>query len=162
MSGLVARCGIGPSTVQNSLARKWDTKLQQSGSSVVFAEDVTLYGSYRSPQGHEGPRTRSIRTETLCSPLTTKNVWFSHFWFSPNSEKRCLLGEKRHFGSSEGYFDRKVVPQESESASIRSARRFSTNPCLRGSRDLLSKTNNAKNPKNVFGQISHKTCTCPK
>ena len=50
------------------------------------------------------------------------------------------------------------VPQESESASIRSARRFSTNPCLRGSRDLLS--NNSKNLKICFrSKISYKTCS---
>ena len=61
------------------------------------------------------------------------------FQISPNSEKRCRNGQNRDFCSSEGHFDRKTVPQESESASIRSARRFSTNPCLRGSRDLLSK-----------------------
>ena len=36
VSGLVARCGIGPSTVQNSLGRKWDTKLRESGTSEEF------------------------------------------------------------------------------------------------------------------------------
>ena len=112
-----------------------------------------------------GPRRTSDQFQpprkTLFSP-DNNFFWFSHFQFSPNSEKRCLHGEKRHFGSSEGYFDRKEVPQESESASIRSARRFPTNPCLWRSRGLLSKTNNSKNLKNVFGQISHKPCTCPK
>ena len=44
VSGLVARCGIGPSTVQNSLGRKWDIKSKQSCSSEGFAWDLALYG----------------------------------------------------------------------------------------------------------------------
>ena len=43
VSALIARYGIKPSTVQNSLGRKWDTKLKKSGSSGLFVRDVTLY-----------------------------------------------------------------------------------------------------------------------
>ena len=56
-----------------------------------------------------------------------------------SDRKTCRYGQNRDFGSSEGDFDRKPVPQESESASIRSARRFPTFPCFHWSRDLLQK-----------------------
>ena len=42
---------------------------------------------------------------------------------------------------------------------IRSAIEFSTISCVRWSRDLSSKTNNSKNSKNLFGQVSYKTCS---
>ena len=92
-----------------------------------------------------GPRRTSDQfhtpRKTLLSP---DNNFFLvlPFLFPPNSEKRCLHGENRDFGSSEGDFDRKEAPQELESAFIRSARRFPTFPCLRGSRDQFYKTNN--------------------
>ena len=44
VSALIAWWTSGPSTVQNSLGRKWDTKLRQSATSELFAEDVTLDG----------------------------------------------------------------------------------------------------------------------
>ena len=43
VSGLIARCGIGPSTVQNSLGRKWDMMSCLSATSELFVRDVTLY-----------------------------------------------------------------------------------------------------------------------
>ena len=122
VSALIARVASGPSTVQNSLGRKWDTKLTESATSEFFVRDVALYAGYRSPQGHEGPRTASIRPEKLCSPLTTKNFAPPIFQISPNSEKRCHNGQNRDYGCSEREFDRKPAPQDSESACIRSAR----------------------------------------
>ena len=44
VSALIARVASGPSTVQNSLGRKWDMKLKQSATSEGSAEDVALYG----------------------------------------------------------------------------------------------------------------------
>ena len=44
VSALIARVASGPSTVQNSLGRKWDTKLTESGTSEGFAWDLALYG----------------------------------------------------------------------------------------------------------------------
>ena len=44
VSALIARYGIKPSTVQNSLGRKWDIMRAKSGSSGLFARDLTLYG----------------------------------------------------------------------------------------------------------------------
>ena len=44
VSALIARWTSGPSTVQNSLRRKWDTKLTESATSEGFAEDLALYG----------------------------------------------------------------------------------------------------------------------
>ena len=43
LSALIARCASGPSTVQNSLGRKWDMKLKEYGSSGLFVRDETLY-----------------------------------------------------------------------------------------------------------------------
>jgi len=43
VSALIARVASGPSTVQNSLGRKWDTKLTKSATSEGFAEDLTVY-----------------------------------------------------------------------------------------------------------------------
>ena len=122
VSALIARCASVPSTVQKSLGRKWDTKLKKSCSSEEFARDATVSEGYRSRQGHKGPRTGSIRTEKVRAPLTTKKFAPPIFQISHNSEKRCLHGQNRDFGSSEGDFDRKPAPQESESACIRSAR----------------------------------------
>ena len=45
VSALITRCASGPSTLQNSLGRKWDTKLTESGTSEGFAEDLALYGA---------------------------------------------------------------------------------------------------------------------
>ena len=45
VSALIARCASGPSTIQNSLGQKWDTKLRQSGTLAFFAEDLDLYGA---------------------------------------------------------------------------------------------------------------------
>ena len=42
VSALIARVASGPSTVQNSLGRKWDTKRTESGSSESFVRDETL------------------------------------------------------------------------------------------------------------------------
>ena len=44
VSALIARVASGPSTVQNSLGRKWDTKLKESATSEFFVRDVALYG----------------------------------------------------------------------------------------------------------------------
>ena len=44
VSALIARWTSGPSTVQNSLGRKWDIKLKESGTAEVFVRDETLYG----------------------------------------------------------------------------------------------------------------------
>ena len=117
-----------------------------SGSSCsTFCYDVVFMLSVARKTrilGQFGPRTGSIRSEKVCSPLTTKNLAPPIFQISPNSEKRCLHGQNRDFGCSEGDFDRKPAPQESESACIRSARWFPTIPCLRRSRDQFWKTNN--------------------
>ena len=43
VSALIARVASGPSTVQNSLGRKWDMKRKQSATSELFAEDLALY-----------------------------------------------------------------------------------------------------------------------
>ena len=45
VSALIARVASGPSTVQNSLGRKWDMKRKQSATSEGFAEDLVLYGA---------------------------------------------------------------------------------------------------------------------
>ena len=84
------------------------------------------------------------------APHCQQKISVRPFQISPNSEKRCRKRQNRDFGSSEAYFERKTVPQESESASIRSARRFPTFPCVWWSRDHFSKTNNSKKTKNVF------------
>ena len=122
LSALIARCASGPSTVQNSQGRKWDMLLNESASSGLFVRDVALCEGYRSRQGHDGPRTGFIRTEKVRAPLTTTNFAPPIFQISHNSEKRCLHGQNRDFSPSEGDFDRKPAPQESESASIRCAR----------------------------------------
>ena len=44
VSALIARVASGPSTVQNSLGRKWDTTLRESATSELFAWDLALYG----------------------------------------------------------------------------------------------------------------------
>ena len=44
VSALIARLASGPSTVQNSLGRKWDIMVAQKGTSEGFAEDLALYG----------------------------------------------------------------------------------------------------------------------
>ena len=44
VSALIARCASGPSTVQQSLGRKWDMLLKKSATSELFAREVTLYG----------------------------------------------------------------------------------------------------------------------
>ena len=43
-SALIARCASGPSMVQNSLGRKWDIMLTETGSSGLFEGNVALYG----------------------------------------------------------------------------------------------------------------------
>ena len=43
VSALIARVASGPSTVQNSLGRKWDILRVQSGAAEVFVRDETLY-----------------------------------------------------------------------------------------------------------------------
>ena len=53
LSARIARVASGPSAVQNSLGRKWDIMVSQSGSSEVFVRDETLYGGWRGPQGNE-------------------------------------------------------------------------------------------------------------
>ena len=45
VSALIARVASGPSTVQNSLGRKWDMRLRESGTSELFAEDLAIYGA---------------------------------------------------------------------------------------------------------------------
>ena len=45
VSALIARVASGPSTVQNSLGRKWDTKLTESATLSSFVRDAVLYGS---------------------------------------------------------------------------------------------------------------------
>ena len=45
VSALIARVASGPSTVQNSLGRKWDIMSLQSCTSEGFAEDLALYGA---------------------------------------------------------------------------------------------------------------------
>ena len=44
VSALIARVASGPSTVQNSLGRKWDILLGETATSEGFAEDLALYG----------------------------------------------------------------------------------------------------------------------
>ena len=44
VSALIARVASGPSTVQNSLGRKWDMLLRRTASSEEFVRDETLYG----------------------------------------------------------------------------------------------------------------------
>ena len=87
-----------------------------------------------------GPRRTSDRFHPARqSSLSTDNKNFAPpiFQISPNSEKRCLHGQNRDFGCSERDFGRNPAPQQSESATNRSARPFPTFPCLRGSRDHL-------------------------
>ena len=45
VSALIARVASGPSTVQNSLGRKWDVMSYQSGTSELFVREETLYRS---------------------------------------------------------------------------------------------------------------------
>ena len=131
-------------------------------STCVFRPGRAPYPGIAQPPGHRLAPDHSHPLRKTLLHIGNKFFWFSHFQISPNSEKRCRNRQNRDFGSSEAYFNRKTVPQESESASVRSARRFPTFPCVRWSRDNFPKTNNSKNPKNAFGQISYKTFTCPR
>ena len=95
----------------------------------------------------------------VCSPLTSQNLAPPIFQFPHNSEKMGLHDQNQQFSPSEGDIDRKPAPQESESASIRSASSFATFTFLMGSRDQFWKTHNWKFRKFSSGQVSHTTFT---
>ena len=67
----VARCKSGVPTVQNEQGRKWDIQLNQSAASVVFAEDLDVFRTYRDRQTTDCPQISSIRSEKVCSAMPT-------------------------------------------------------------------------------------------
>ena len=128
-----------------------------SGTSASFADARGWNQRSRSRQVSDSPQIGSRSPAQTSSWFVTKIFRISIFIIPRKFSEKVISCPKHVFLTFRGLSDPREAPQRPGSALIGFAIEFATIPCVRWSRDLLTKTNNSKNPKKLFGQVSYKT-----